>query len=69
MGKVVCLVYMVAFLVGFLGGSVMNVGIAWVVDKKRATTGFRFKVMLGGYLCVSGTWKLQLYCGTTLQLA
>ena len=39
-GKVVCLVYMVAFIVGFLGVSVMKVGIAWVVDKKRATTGF-----------------------------
>ena len=39
-GKVVFLVYMVAFIVGFLGGSVMKVDISGLVEKKRATSGF-----------------------------
>ena len=33
-GKVIFLIYMVSFIVGFLGGSVMKVDIAGVVRKK-----------------------------------
>ena len=55
-GKVGCLVYLVALLVGCLGGSVMKVDFSGVVNKKRTTSGFLLKVMLGGSLCVSGAW-------------
>ena len=68
-GKVIFLLYMVSFIVGFLGGSVMKVDIAGVVEKKRATSGFGSKVMLGGSIYFSGTWKLQLYCGTIFKLS
>ena len=67
--KVVCHINMEAVIVGFLGGSVMKVGIYGVVKKKRETSGFGLQVMLGGSLCVSGPCILQLYCGTTSKLA
>ena len=69
MRKFVCLVNMVALLVGFLGGSVLRIDISGVVNKKGATSGFRFQVILGGYLCVSGTCILQLLSGTISKLA
>ena len=47
-GKVGCLVYMVSLLVGFLGGSVLEVDIAGSVKKKRATSGFGLKKCLEG---------------------
>ena len=62
MRKFGCLVNLAVILVGFLGGSVLKVDLAGVAKKKRVTSGFVFKVMLGGYLCVSGTCTLQLYC-------
>ena len=53
-GKVGCLVYLVALIVGCLGGSVLNFVLYGVVNKKRVASGFLFKVILGGYLFVSG---------------
>ena len=50
MRNVVCIVYLVAIRVGFLGGSVIKVDIAVVVKGKRVTSGFGFQVMLGGPL-------------------
>ena len=54
LGKVGCLVYLVAILVGFLRGSVLKDYLAGVVKEKRASSGFGLKVMLGGSLFVSG---------------
>ena len=51
-GKVRCLVYLAEILVGCLGSSVMKVDLAGALNKKWVTSGFRLKVMLGGYLCV-----------------
>ena len=54
LGKVGCLVNLVALLVGFIGGSVMKVDISGAVKNKSMTSGFGLKVMLGGSLFVSG---------------
>ena len=69
MRKFDCLVNMAALLVGFLGGSVMKVDLAGVVKKKRATSGFGLKVMLGGSLCVSGPCMMQISCRAIYNLA
>ena len=69
MGKVEYLVNMVALIVGCLGGSVMKVDLAVAVKKKRVTSGFGLQVMLGGYICVSGTCTLNLSCGNRSRLA
>ena len=42
------LVYMVALILGCLGGTVLKVGLAGAVNKKRVVSGFGLKVMLGG---------------------
>ena len=60
MGKVGCLVNLTTLLVGFLGGSVLKVDITGAVKKKRATSGFGLQVILGGSICVSGPFTLQL---------
>ena len=65
----VCLVYMVALLVGCLGNPVLKVGIAEAVKKKRVTSCFGFKDMLGGYFCVSGFCIFQIYCGTMSNIS
>ena len=62
--RVVCLVYMVALLVGCLGNSVLKVDISEAVEKKRETSGFVLKVIIGGFLCVSVPCTFQLSCGT-----
>ena len=54
MGKFGCLVNMAALLLGCLGGSVLKVYLAGVVKKKRVTSCFGLKVIIGGSLCVSG---------------
>ena len=69
MGKILCLVNIVAVFVGCLGGSVPKVDIAGEVKKKRATSGFIFQVMFGGSICVPGTCILQISCGTRYKLA
>ena len=69
MGKVGCIVYLAAFIVSCLGGSVLKVDLAGVVKKKRATSGFRLNVMIGGSLCVSGTCTLQLSFGSISKIA
>ena len=69
MGNVECLVNLDTLLVGYLGGSVTKVDISWAVNKKRATSGFVYQVMLGGYLCVSGTCTLNLSCVTRSKLS
>ena len=69
MRKVVCLVNMAALLVGFLGGSVLKFDISGVTKKKREISGFELQVMLGGYLCVSGFFTLQLSCGTIYKIS
>ena len=58
MRKVVFLVIMEALLLGCLVGSVPKVDLAGAVKKKRVTSVFGLQVMLGGYLCVSGTLTL-----------
>ena len=68
-GNVVCIVYLAALLVVCLGGSVLKVYLDGVVKKKRATSGFVFKVMIQGYLCVSGPCVLQLSCGNIPKIA
>ena len=54
MRKVGCLVNIAAILDGCLGGSVTKIDLSGAVKKKRATSGFGLKSMLGGSLCVSG---------------
>ena len=68
-GKVGCIVYLVVLLVSCLGGSVLKVDLVGAVKKKRATSGFGLKVMLGGSLCVSDTCTLQLYFGAISNIA
>ena len=53
-GKVGCLVNMAALLLGLMGGTFMKVYLAGVVKKKRVTSCFGLKVIIGGSLCVSG---------------
>ena len=65
----ICLVYLMALLVDLLGGTVLKVDPDGEVKKKRATSGFGLKVILGGYLCVSCPCKFQLSCGTRCKLA
>ena len=57
-GKVGFIVYLAVLLVGYLGGSFLKVDLDGSVKEKRSNSGFRLKLMLGGYLCVSGTCKL-----------
>ena len=45
---------MAALIVGFLGGSVLNVDLYGVGKKEGATSGFGLKMMILGSLCVSG---------------
>ena len=63
-----CPVNMAVILVGFLGGSVLEVDLTGVVKKKSVTSGFGLQVILGGYLCVSGTCVLQISCVTISKL-
>ena len=68
-GKIVCLIYLVALVVGCLGGSVLKVDLSGEVKKKCVTSGFGLKVMLGGSLCVSGPCTFHLPCGNISKLA
>ena len=68
MRKVGCSINMAALLVGFLGDSVLKVDLDGVVKKKKATSGFGLKVMLGVSLCVSSICILQLSCGNIYKL-
>ena len=61
--KVGCLVNMADLLVGFLGGSAPKADISGTVKKKRATSGFGLKVILRGYICVSGPCTFNLSSG------
>ena len=63
MGEVGFLVGLMALFVGCLGDSVLEVNLYRLVKKNRVTSGFLLQVMLGGYLCVSGSCILQLSCG------
>ena len=67
--KVGCLVYLVALLLGFLGFSFMKVDIYGAVKKRRVTSVFGLKLIIGSYLIVSGTLTLQIYYGTISKLA
>ena len=69
LGKVGCIVYMAALLLGCLVGSVLKVDLSGVVNKKRATSGFGLKLMRVGSLVVSGPWALQLSCWTIYKVA
>ena len=68
-GKVGFFVYLEALLVGCLGVSFLKVDLVGAVKKKRATSGFVLKVIIGGSLHVSGPCKLQLSCGDIYKLA
>ena len=68
-GKVGCLIYVAALLVSCLVGSVLDVDIDGVAKKKWVTSGFGFKVMIGGYICIIVPCILQLYCGTISKVA
>ena len=61
------LVRLAALLVGCVVGSSLKVDLYGVVKKNIslvATSCFVFQVMLGRYICVTGPYILQLYCGT-----
>ena len=60
MGNFGCLVKMAELLVGLLGGSFMKVDLDGVVNKKRATLGFRLKMMLVEIIFVSDPCKLHI---------
>ena len=64
-----CLVYLVSIIVGCLGGSVLKVDLPGMVKKKRVTSCFVSKVMIGGSLCVSGPCILQISCGNISNLS
>ena len=68
-GKVRCIVYLALLLVSCLGDSVLKVDLAGLVKKKRETSGFGLKVMLGGSLCVSDPFTLQLSFGAISNIA
>ena len=68
-GKVVFIVYLASFLMIFPAGSVLKVDLSGTAKKKRATSVFGFKVMLGGSICVSGPFTLKISCGTISKLA
>ena len=68
-GKVGCILYPAKLLVSCLVGSVLKVDLSGAVKKKRATSGFGFKVMLGGSLCFSDPCTLQVYFGAISNLA
>ena len=68
-GKVGCLVYLAALLVGCLGGSFLKIDISRVVKGERETSGFGLKVMLGGYIFVSGSCTFQISCGDISKIA
>ena len=68
-GKVGCIVYPEEILVGCLGGSVLKFDLAGAVKKKRATSGFGLKVMLGRSLCVSSTCTFNISFGNLFDLA
>ena len=61
-GKVVCLVCWVELLVGFLGGSVLEVDLDGVVNKIQLTSGFVLQVVLAGSLGDSDACTLHIYC-------
>ena len=61
-GKVGCLIYLEKCIVDYLGGSVLKVDIAGSVKKRRATSGFGLKVILGESLFVSGPCTLMISC-------
>ena len=67
-----CLVGIAALLVSLLGVSVLKVDLDGVAKKKRiwvVTSCFGFQVMLGGSLCVSGPFKLQISCGIISKIS
>ena len=57
-GKVGCILYLAALLVCYLGGSVMKVDLDGAINKKGVTSGFGLKMLLEGFCCVSGPYKL-----------
>ena len=60
MRKVRCLVNIIAPLVGFLGGSVLEVYLDGVVKGENSTSGFVLQVILGGYICVLGPFTFHV---------
>ena len=69
MGKVRCIIFLVALLLGCLVGLGMKVDLDGTANKKCVTLGFGFKVILGGPLCVSGLCILHLSCGNRSKVA
>ena len=71
-GEIRCLVGMTEIVVVYLRGSVTKVDMDGVLKKNRiwvATLGFELQLMLGVFLCVSGSFTVQLSCGTWSKLA
>ena len=68
-GKIGCILYLGALILGFLGGSVLKVDLSGLAKKRRANSGFLLKVMIGGSLCVSGPCTLKISCGNISRLA
>ena len=68
-GKVGCIIFLVALLVGCLGGLGIKVDLDGIAKKKWVTSGFGFKVILGGSLCVSGPCIFHLSCLTISKVA
>ena len=64
MGEVVCLVYQVELLVGFMGGFVLIVDMSGLVNNIQVPSGFGLQVVLVGYINVLGTSVLRISCVT-----
>ena len=54
---------------GYLGCSVLKVYLTGAVNKKGGLQVLDLKVMLRGYLCISGLYKLHKYFGTIPRIA
>ena len=64
-----CLVGQAELLVLYLGGPVLTVDMDGAMKKIRVTSGFRLQVMILRSLGVSGTCKLNIYCGTSYMIS
>ena len=60
---------MTVLLVGFLGGSVLNIDLGGMVKGERATSGVLLLGMIGRSIFVSGPFILQISCGTIYKIA
>ena len=64
MGEVGCLVGLASLLVGCLRGSVLKFDMAGVVKKNGVAYFFGLQVMIGGSICASDPFILNISNGT-----